>query len=131
MHYMTYVVVEVGVANSDPITGMCDVKEAVIINLRGSQVSRQVGMINPDICGCVQADSVASFIQDTFNLQVSKNHIVGSVDVQGDTLDHCIVVLAEISACIKLIEAMGESLTAAGFAEDSLVRSNANLIGRR
>ena len=44
MHYMTYVVVEVGVANSDPITSMSDVQEAVIINLRGSQASWQISI---------------------------------------------------------------------------------------
>jgi hypothetical protein len=91
---ITYVIMKIGVADSNPITGMGDIKETIIIILIGGQISRQINMINPDICGFVQADSVPSFIQNALDPQVSKNHVIGSPDLQANPLNHCEAGLA-------------------------------------
>ena len=88
MMEVTYVVVDVGIADSDPVAAMRDVKESVIVDLVRGKVTRKVNMIDPNVGSRVKANGIARIVQDILNLQVPKNDIACAFHSDSNAVNH-------------------------------------------
>lgn len=84
---VTYVVVEVGVGDGDPVSGVRDVEEAVKVVLASAQVSRQVAVVDPDIGGLIDSNGIAIVGKDLGNLEVAEDDVALSADVEAHAGD--------------------------------------------
>lgn len=69
-------VVEVAVGNSNPVRSLGDVKEAVVVVLASVEVAGQIAVVDPDVGGALQADSITVRSWDLRDLQIAHNNIL-------------------------------------------------------
>ncbi len=99
-------IVEEVVGEGDEVGAVGDVKQAVVEVLVLVPVGGQVAVVDPDVLGRLDADSVAVRGGDLEDLHVAQDDVVGLVDVEADALDR-----------------------AAGLAVDGLIRGDTDLRG--
>lgn len=85
--WITYVVVEVGVGDGNPISSVGDVEEAVKVVLASAQVSGKVAVVDPDIGGLVDSDGITVFGKDLGNLEVAEDDVALTADVESHAGD--------------------------------------------
>jgi hypothetical protein len=84
------VVVDVAVGDGDPVRGVGDVNEAVVVVLAVVQVRRDVDVVDPDVLGGLDGDGVTIVGQDLGDLHVADNDVGLAVDGQTDTSQACV-----------------------------------------
>ena len=81
------VVVEEGVGEGDPVGGVGDIEEAVVVVLADVQVALEVDVVDPDVGGLVDANGVTVVGVDAGNGEVADNNVGDATNVQADTLE--------------------------------------------
>ena len=77
-------VVDVAVGDGNPLAGMRDVDETVVVVLAGVEVARNVHMVDPDVLGGLDANAIAVVGRDFGDLQVAHDDVGHLVDVETD-----------------------------------------------
>jgi hypothetical protein len=85
---VTYVIVDVGIADSDPVAAMRDIKESVVVDLVRGQITRKINMIDPDVGSGIKANGIACIVEDIFNLQVAKNDVACAFHSESNAENH-------------------------------------------
>ena len=81
------VVVEVSVGDGDPVGGVSDIAKTIVVVLAMVHVAGKVHVVDPNVGGCLDADSIASVCEDLGHGQVADNDVGDVLDVQADTLE--------------------------------------------
>lgn len=58
------VVVEVSVGDGDPVGGVSDIAKTIVVVLAMVHVTREIHVVDPDVCGCLNADSIPSVCEN-------------------------------------------------------------------
>ena len=77
-------VVDVAVGDGNPLAGMRDVDETVVVVLAGVEVARNVHMVDPDVLGGLDANAIAVVGLDFGDLEVAHDDVGHLVDVETD-----------------------------------------------
>lgn len=83
---------EIGVGDGDPVSTVGNVKETIKIILSAAQVTREIAVVDPDVGGLIDTDSIAVAGIDLADLEVSDNNVLLATDVDantGDGWDEC------------------------------------------
>lgn len=120
---VTYVVVEVGVGDGNPVSSVGDVEEAVKVVLASAQVSRKVAVVDPDIGGLVDSDGITVFGKDLGNLEVAEDDVALTADVESHAGDGY-----ERSESRKHHSLPHRKHTATGGTNNGLVRGRADTV---
>lgn len=107
---------------------MSHIDQAVIVVLVVVQVAGQVNVVDPDVLGRLNGDSITVVSEDLADLQVPHNDVGLPVDGQTDARESYILILVS-HATDNLFSRGGSTRTAAGLADDGLVRGDLDLGG--
>lgn len=80
-------IMEVAVGDGDPVRGVSDVNEAVVVILVLAQVAAEIKVIEPDIGGLLNSDAITAL--DLAELQIADDDILNVLDCQVDASDCC------------------------------------------
>lgn len=80
-------VVEVGVGDGDPLRSVSNIKETIVVVLAVVKVRRQIKVVNPDVAGGLNTNSITVVGEDLAALEVAEDDILNLVDVEADTLE--------------------------------------------
>lgn len=84
-----YVVVEVGVGNSNPLSTVADINKTVQVILSTAEITREIAVVNPHVGGLVNSNSIAVVGVDHADLQVTHDNIANLADVEANTGNSC------------------------------------------
>lgn len=76
------VVVEVGVGDGDEVRGVGDIEETVVEVLVLGQVGGQLTVVDPDVGGLLDTDSITVGSNNVLDLEVANNDVLLLVDVK-------------------------------------------------
>lgn len=79
----------VAVRDGHPLAGVGHIDQAVVVVLVVVQVTGQVNMVDPDVLGRLNSNSIAVVSEDLADLQVPHNDVGLSIDGQTDASQRC------------------------------------------
>lgn len=82
-------IVNVAVRDGNPLAGVGHIDQAIVVVLVVVQVAGQVNVVNPDVLGCLNSNSIAVVSEDLADLQVSHNDVRLSINGQTDASKRC------------------------------------------
>ena len=80
-----YVVMEIRVRHSDPVGGVSDVNQAVVVVLVLVEVAAELEVIEPDVGGLLDGDAITA--HNPGELQVADDDVLGILDREIDAGD--------------------------------------------
>lgn len=80
-------IMEVAVGDGDPVRGVSDVDQAVVVILVLAKVAADIKVIEPDIGGLLNGDAITTL--DLAELQVADDDVLDLLDCEVDTGDSC------------------------------------------
>lgn len=86
-------VVEVGVGNSNPVGGVGDVNQTVVVVLVDAQVAADVQVVEPHVGGLLNGDAVAA--HHLAQNQVAHDDVLDALDREVDARDGCQMLVSE------------------------------------
>lgn len=78
-------VVKVCVRDSNPVSTVGDVEQTIQIILSGTEITRKIAVVDPNICRLVNTDSITVGSINLGDLKVTKNHILLATNVETHT----------------------------------------------
>lgn len=122
---LTYVVVEVGVGDSHPVSTVGDVKKTIEVILSAAEVARKVAVVDPDVGRLIDTNSITVAGINLANLQVAQDDVLLATDVDADTGEGCLrLEIAKYGGTLS-------ELTASSSTDDGLVRRRADAVRAR
>lgn len=77
-------VVKVGVRNGNPFSSVSDVQKAIQVVLAGTEISREIAVVDPHVGRLVNANSVAIIGKNLADFKVTHDDIADLADVESD-----------------------------------------------
>ena len=120
-------VVEVRVGDGNPLAGVGDVDEAVVVVLVVVHVIGHIDVVNPDVLGVLDGENVAVLCHDLGHLHVPDNDVGLLVDGETNTRHACHRVAGSVTLPYLQTRHGRTRLTRARCSNDGLVGLDADL----